>query len=452
MSKKTRVKSVTKTEAPANQPLVIQELRIVAADRSRKDISNFKNALISAESIYYPQRSALYDLYSDITLDGHLTGIMAKRCDAVLNKSMYYEAPGGKRLDEMDDVIQSKVFRDIIKKIMETPGWGLTGFEFIPGHDLAFKEIPRKHIKPKKKLLSLDQHGEEGIPYEGASNLWIIGDDDDLGYLLKCAPYAIYKRGNMADWSQYIEIFGQPVRIVKYDAYDEKTKMELRQVLDESGSSLALMIPKQADFDMKDGKQSNGTGELQEKFKIALDGEMSVIVLGNTESTTSSRKSGYAQSKEHGKQQLEITKSDLKYVLNFLNHKHFVRILQSYGLPVVEGGKFKYEKEIDLQHLKLRMEIDEKVDTKTPIDDDYWYETYGIPKPANYEKLKAEREAAKVAIQQPPVDPDEVLKDPKAPKKKVKKPTKSEDKDDLKANGFLFKLRAILADFFDPAP
>ena len=35
---------------------------------------------------------------------------------------------------------------------------------------------------------------------------------------------------------------------------------DLRRTLDESGSSLVMMIPKQADFEMLDGKTSNGDG------------------------------------------------------------------------------------------------------------------------------------------------------------------------------------------------
>lgn len=29
-----------------------------------------------------------------------------------------------------------------------------------------------------------------------------------------------------------------------------------------------------------------------------------------------------------------------------------------------------------------------QVSEKVPVADDYWYETYGIPKPANYSQLK----------------------------------------------------------------
>jgi hypothetical protein len=443
--KVTKRRSVTKTEGTTNTTsLVVQDIRVVSADRSRKDIGDFRTALQSAESIHYPNRVRLFDLYEDITLDGHLTGIMEKRVEAVLNKNLYFVNSAGKRVDVMDDIIESEVFREIVTLIMQTPAYGLSGLEFIPGKEIKFKEIPRKHIKIERKVIAYEQNDVDGKPYDGVQNIWVIGKEKDLGYLLKCSPYALWKRGAMADWSQYVEIFGQPVRIVYYDAYDTKTKMEVKQVLDESGSSLALMIPKQAQFEMKDGKQSNGTGELQEKFKQSCDDEMSVIVLGNTETTTSSKRSGYAQSKTHDQQQLEKTKNDLKYVKGKLNSKQFLDILRSYGLPV-EGGKFKFEKELDIQKLAERIAIDIQIETKVPIPDDYWYDTYGITKPDNYEELKAKREAEKAAAQQ------QFNNNPDAPNKPPKK-QKATTKEDLKSDGLFTRLKAFMIDFFQHAP
>jgi hypothetical protein len=455
MSKRIKNRPVTKGEPKkGGQQLVIQELRIMSANRSEKDIGEFTSALQAAESVHYPQRVRYYDLCDHILLDGQLTGLIEKRIAGVLNKKIRYDDKAGKRVDAMDDIIRSNVFRDIVRKIMETILFGLSGLEFVPGEKLCFYEIPRKHIKPHKKVIAFEQLGEDGVSYEGVSNLWIIGKEKELGLLLKCAPYAIWKRGDMADWAQYIEVFGQPVRIIKYDAYDEKTKFELKQVLDESGSSLAMMIPKQADFDIKDGKgTANANGELQEKFKTACDQEMSVIILGNTETTTSSSSSGYAQSKEHGKQQNEITKSDIEFVQNMLNEEHFLKILKSYGLPIVEGGRFTFEKEIDLGQLKERLAIDTKVNSIVPIADEYFYETFGIPKPENYDELKAKREAEQQAKVNPPAPapvPPAPAPDPK--KKPDPKPQAKPKVKNLSAGKALLKLRELLADFFDPAP
>jgi hypothetical protein len=429
-----------------NEPqLIVQDIRVQSVDRTRKEIKSFKMALQGAESITLPNRTKLYDLYSHILLDGHLSGIMGKRIDKVLNKAMYFQKDG-KRVEAFDEFVRSGKFRKIRKRILESMYWGLSGLEFIPGEKVDFEEIPRKHIRPHKKLISTLQTGQEGVSYDDVSNIWVIGEKDDLGLLLQCSPYVIWKMGSMGDFSQYIEIFGQPVRIFKYDAYDTKTQTEVKKVLDESGSSLALMVPKQADFEMLDGKSTNATGELQDRFRIACNQEMSIHILGNTETTTSSASSGYAQSKVHEGEQLEITESDMAFMLSTLNESHFLDILRSYGFPV-EGGRFVYEEKVNLKELKERLAIDKEVSKKVPIGDDYWYETYCVPKPENYNELKNAIENTKRAAI--PEDAEYEIIEEGGKKTKAKKKGKRK-KEPVKLSAYQ-RFFASLADFFDQA-
>jgi len=392
---------VTKGEMPKN--VIINDMTQVAPDRNRKDAGKLKAAIERAESIYTPNRTQLYDLYHDVlTIDGHLSGIIEKRTDAVKNKAIRFVDKNGKKVDAYDDLIESENFGRLIELIMESKYWGISGIQFVVGKEFDFVEIPRKHIRPEKGLITKSQYDYTGTDYIQDKFINVIGNPKDLGKLLQCSLYALYKRSGFGDFAQYVEIFGQPVRIIYYDAYDTQTKNELRKILNESGGSLAMMVPKQAKFEMLDGKTSNGTGELQTGLIGACNDEMSVAMLGNTETSKSSQSSGYAQSKTHEGQQLEITKSDLKFIAKKLNQKWFKDVLASYGFPV--DGKFEFEKELDLDKLKTRMEIDTFVSGKVPVGDDYYYETYGIPKPDNYDELKAKQEADKTALQQPPVE------------------------------------------------
>lgn len=186
------------------------------------------------------------------------------------------------------------------------------------------------------------------------------------------------------DWAQYIEVFGMPIRTMYYDANDQQAKLELKQVLDESGSALALMIPKGVEFKIEDGKTSNGDGQLQDTFNRALNNEMSIIVLGNTETTTSSNYSGasLAKSKVHLEQQNEIAKNDIIYLCAQLNTAHFQKILKSYGLPVVDGGYFEVNKDIDIDFLSQRVMIDKTLlEAGVALTQEYFRETYNLPKP-----------------------------------------------------------------------
>ena len=48
------------------------------------DIGSYMNALRAAESIDFPQRAKLYDLFEDILMDPHLSSVINKRKSAIL--------------------------------------------------------------------------------------------------------------------------------------------------------------------------------------------------------------------------------------------------------------------------------------------------------------------------------------------------------------------------------
>lgn len=385
------------TKIAARPSIVVNDMTLVAPRRNRKDIGNLKSAVVSAESITLPNRVELYDIYHDcVTMDGHLAGILAKRRDSICNKTLRYVNASGERVDALDPLINSSQFYRLVGIIVDTAYWGTSAVQFVAGSDFDFVEVPRKHIRPEAREITRYQYDAKGIPVDEIPGLWLLGQPRDLGSLLTCCLYSIYKRGAFGDFAQFVEIFGQPVRVARYDAYDTRTREELRKMCQEAGASLIMMLPKQADFEMLDGKTSNGNGDLQRNLILSCNEEMSVAILGNSETTTSSSSSGYAQAREHGKQQQEIIRSDMRRVEQCLNSQYFLSVLSLYGYPV-EGGRFEFEAEADLAALTQRANIDAQIAAKVPIGDDYYYDTYGIPKPADYAARKADMEADRQA-------------------------------------------------------
>lgn len=446
---------VTRAPEQTDAQLIVNNIVMRSVDRTPKDIGNLNVDLQAAESIYYPNRSRLYDLYKHVERDGHLSGVISKLIDSVLNKKMR-AVKGNEDAEDICALIETIKFRNMCKEILLTEFWSSTGFEFIPGEKFDWKPIPRKHIKPEWKIIAINQTDYTGIPYENISNIWVIGEERDLGLYLKCAYYALLKKGAFSDWANYIEIFGQPLIVFKYDTYDEKTKLQVTKMIDEIGASLRIGMPKQADFDVMDGKTSNGNGDLQKQFVDACNDEMSVIVLGNTETTKSSKSSGFAQSATHSQQQNEKVKSLLILLQYYLSSDKFLSILNSYGYNT-DGVKFISDEEIDENALLIKSQVDEGLEGMgVPLDDDYFYEAYNRPKPQKYDELKAKM----LEKNQPPmpVDPTEPI-DPTQPAKPTKpipgkkpvqpvKPKGAPIQNNLSA---WYKFRNALADFFAPA-
>lgn len=425
----------------------VLDLRLVAPDRSRKDVGKLKNAIERAESITLPNRYKLIELYHDVvTIDGHLSGILDKRTKAVTNKKLTFLDKEGSKVDEFDSLIKSNRFKRLLEVFMERIYYGCSAPEFIVGAKFDFREIDRRHIRPEAREIAISQFDTKGVSVDEFPMVWLMGEPYELGKLLQCSMYALYKRSGFGDFAQYVEIFGQPVRVVKYDAYDQKTQSELKKALNESGSSLVMMIPKQADFEMLDGKTSNGTGELQERLINCCNQEMSVAILGNSETTTSSKSSGYAQAEIHADQQIEITTDDLEYVENMLNSDYFLHLLMQYGFKT-EGGHFEFERPKDLYELQARLNIDTQLANRIPIDDDYFYEYYGVPKPDNYDELKRQLEERRKAVM-------ETLRNPKEDNQEGE-PSENddgEDKGEESKDGNKSKLFDALSDFFGFAP
>jgi hypothetical protein len=387
---------MTQGEAESKS-VVLQHIVVQSVDTTTKDIKDWVDAGDTAISVYYPNRSDLYDLFRRIMLDGHLSGVWRKHIASIRNKELCYYDPEGKEVKEMNALYENEYYREFVRLIMESESHGISGMEFIPGAQFMFIEINRKHIQPHKRVILKYQWDNDGMPYDKRWNILVVGNKDNLGFLYKCAPYVLWKQGNYGDWAQFCEVYGQPTEVYEYDVFDIKTKQAAADLMKNTGGSRRLLVPKQLKFEMKDGKQSSGDGNLYDKLRHACNDEISVCILGNTETTMSSDSSGYGQSKEHANQQDEIMNDDLQLVCNVHNSAKFIAILKSYGYPVVDGGYFKYKKNANVAVLNQKVSIDVAVSKQVPVGDQYWYDTYDIPKPDNYDELKAKMEAEREA-------------------------------------------------------
>lgn len=361
---------------------------IRSIDRSSKDMLDLKNSLISAESPYLPNRQRLYDLYSYIENDGWLVGIRRGRFEPILNKSLRYK-DGEKKIDAMQPLIDSLEFCEMCRELLDTDLWGITGIEFEPGPKFKWNKINRKHIKPKWRKITFEQSGTEGYDYDDMWNVWVVGDPKKLGLYLVMAFYVLLKRGVISDWAEYIEMYGLPVTVLKYEGYNEQDKLEGKKILQNSGAATKLLLPKTLDYEVVEAKTTSANGQLQDGFRGACNQEMSVAMLTVTETTSSSKSSGYAQSKTHSEGLAEIHKADMKWLLQMLNSDFFKSILKSYGYPVTETGRFEFDAEIDIDYLGKKYKIDIELVTrlKLPVSKKYFYDTYNLPQPKEGEEL-----------------------------------------------------------------
>ena len=213
--------------------------------REINDIGNWKYALRSADmGIRWP----LYDLYTSVLLDGQVTDAINKRIEAITDADINFTV-NGKPVEEMEELINSAEFERLLEDIMWSRFWGITVDEFTFTPSFDFNQIPRKHVRPKEKIVVRQQGDMQGISYAGDPMVIQWGRDDDLGLLMKIAPYVIYKRGGFGDWAQFVELFGMPIRIGKYNSMDDTSRRLLIQAFETAGSAPYLVVPKESEIE-----------------------------------------------------------------------------------------------------------------------------------------------------------------------------------------------------------
>lgn len=383
--------------------IIIQNLVIRAANRRKSDIQYYRDAHRQAEqTLGTGTRINLYDLYDDTSLDAHLSSLIDKRIMSITNHKLRF-VRDNKDVEEVQKVIRTNAFRTMLREMMLAQFWGISVIEVEKATDgtIHVWSIPRKHIRPRTQRIVKEQWGTEndGINYrEGVYlNTCIeVGTKDGLGLLLKAVPYVIYKRGCWGDWAQYSEVFGMPTKIGRYDGYDENTRIALESALDEAGSALSIVIPKEAQIEFLESKSTSNSGTLYKDLSNACDEQLSILVLGNTETTKSSSSSGYAQSTTHQQQQQQIAEDDRAFMLGYLETE-VRRVFSAMGFPM-EGGEWQWAAEQENISLKDRVNIDITLrNAGIAIDDDYFYETYGVPKPTKTVQKKPQEATKQLA-------------------------------------------------------
>ncbi len=191
----------------------------------------------------------------------------------------------------------------------------------------------------------------------------------------------------------------------------------------------------------------NGTaanGDIYEKLKDACDEQILILISGSTETTKSSKSSGYAQSQTHENTKQDVFDDDRDFIVSVLN-EDFIPLFDNFGWAL-KGGEFYYEDEDPLEDRQQKVALLQTMKMMgTPISDDMVYTASGFGKPDNYDDLKEQATPTPVP---PSEDPE--AEDDDSQQEDGDNQAPQDDK--LVRGGFWHRLRSALADFFDPAP
>lgn len=432
-----------KAKARDNQT-VIQKFNITKLpnDRNLKSLDAWHQAIAAAEDIYVPVRKSLYDLYKNIVLDTHLTAVMDnQRIIATTNIPWMCVDANGEEIPEIQKHLDTTFFEDILTYAIESRFYGHSLMQ-IDWNAQKVELVPRENVNPRDKLVLPNALMPTlGVAYNEApyDALTIeVGKPDNLGLLLKVAPWVILKRGDISDWATFCEVFGMPLRVGYYDASNPANLAQVDKAMKEMGGAGYLVMPDNSKVEFPSAGSTQGN-DVYDRFMRACDEQISKAIVAQTMTTEN------GSSKSQGEVHLEIQESlfaaDRKLVERVLNEQ-LIPLIIAQGGVVPEGAKFKAADEEEELSTKDRLEMDLRIHKEVGrLPKAYFAEEYNV---------EFVDDSDDEMTPQPEPTPPPAQK----PKKEAKPKDLSFDLDDipLHEQGLFLRLFEGLLSFFGIAP
>ena len=330
------------------------ELATQSQALTKKDIKDWRSAWQMALNVENPSRQRLYDIYTDVDADMHLSGAVEQRKNKVLRKSFKLVDSKGKENPEATEMLETKWFKDLLMYALDSRYWGHSLIELgdiieVDGKRSynGVKLIPRKHVIPEYGVITIEPGDEpkKGISYrDGNITDWVIeaGSDNNLGLFLKCAAHTIPKKNMLAFWDQFGEIFGMPIRIGKTTSRDPKEHSKIEALLDGMGAAPWALFPDGTEIEIKETTRGDAFNIYDRRIERA-NSELSKGVLNQTMTLDSG--SSLSQSEVHLNIFEEVVDRDADMIRDIINDQLLPRMIK-HGFKL-QGLRFCWDETVD---------------------------------------------------------------------------------------------------------
>jgi hypothetical protein len=414
---------MAKKTSSGQRPDIIQLLESTPNYHARNSIDRWQSAIRSFDSPQNPSRVMLYDMYEDLLMDGHLAAVCGKRQDSILNKRLLFTRDGVPD-DDITAMLNSPDMRAIILHLHESV---LYGYTLIQINDIRFDDeqeyyhidfdlIPRKHVHPEPgfECISIQQaSAERDFLYTQpplANYMIAAGNPTDKGLLAAAAPYVIYKRDALGDWSEFSEMFGHPFREAIYEGTDDASRRRMEEFLERWGSKTYLVHPKNIQIIMHESGKNAASADIYDRLIATCDAGISKVILGNTLTTEQGENGARSLGEVHQDEEDQKKQSDENLILGILNTQ-FRSILKRFGINAANGQISFENPDADWQTMQTKWNIISAIANFVPVDDEFIYEEFNIPKPDDYDKRRGDVRSPSLDVRSPSLsafdsDPD----------------------------------------------
>ncbi len=375
---------LSKKDKQANKLLV--DLQKQTEYLTKKDIGAWRMAWQRAIDVNNPNRVQLYNIYTDVEIDMHLSGCIGQRKGMVLKRAFRMVDSEGKENKEITDIFESDWFVKFMNYVLDSRYYGYSLIQFgtpiTVMNKMRFESIelvPRKHVIPEFGVIvrNINDTPQSGISYRDTELAdWCIeaGDPYDLGLLLKCAPSALSKKNMLAFWDGFGEIFGMPIRIAKTTATDEKERSRIEEMLSRMGAAFYGLFQEGTDIEIKESSRGDAFNVYDKRIDRA-NSEMSKGILNQTMTIDSG--SSLSQSEVHLEVFKNVVDADAQFLRNIINDR-LLPFMEKHGFPVT-GYIFEWNDSVEYtpqEQINIEQML---INGGYEIDPNYFAEKYNIP-------------------------------------------------------------------------
>lgn len=272
--------------------------------RIRQSVESWRAAVMQAEQAFWPFRVLMQQLFDDTVLNAHVAACMERRLNLTLLRKFEIRDKNGVRLENWTKYFSKRWFRhDFLFHALSARFYGynlisLGDLKVIDGISYPYNPtiITRWNISPDREQVGQFVYSPTGYTFEkGVASDWHVmvtttteNGVSGCGYglLYKVAMLEILVRNNLGWNSNFVELFGQPIRQLKTSKTEGEERDAAEAALDAMGSCAYILTDTMEELILHNG---NGTGNGYKAYNdldARLKADISKMLLGHQDAIT----------------------------------------------------------------------------------------------------------------------------------------------------------------------
>jgi phage gp29-like protein len=204
-----------------------------------------------------------------------------------------------------------------------------------------------------------------------------------MGGLARSALWAwVFKSYALRDWAAFAELYGQPIRLGKYEAGATREDIAvLKRAVFELGSDAGAVIPAGMALEIVESGSKTASADLYQRLIEYLDRQVSKAVLGQTLTTDQGSSGSLAQARVHNEVRADLMRADARALASTLT-RDLIAPLIRLNMPGAPLPHLRLIVEEPEDMAALADQLAKLVPLGMPIPQAWVREKWGIPEAA----------------------------------------------------------------------